>query len=266
VNVPDNAALDFGTGDFSFEAWVKPSSISGVKTLIDKRTQSGSNYYGYCIFLSNGKPGIQLASGGYNNFVAVNVNVPVDGQWHFVAISVTRASTVSFTVDSTEEIRPVGIPGNLDNTANLQIGGNIFTSTYRFMGGIDEVALYKEALSSEDIQHHYHNGLSEHGYGDGVGDVCDNCPDTYNPDQKDSDHDGIGDACEIVCGDANNNGVIDVSDVVYLINYLFIHGPAPVPQLCAGDTSGDGSVDVSDVVYLINYLFIHGPAPGGCCG
>jgi parallel beta-helix repeat protein len=70
----------------------------------------------------------------------------------------------------------------------------------------------------------------------------------------------------IVCGDATNNGVVDVSDVVYLINYLFIHGPEPVPQLCAGDANGDGIVDISDVVYLINYLFIQGPAPGGCCG
>jgi hypothetical protein len=31
---------------------------------------------------------------------------------------------------------------------------------------------------------------------DGIGDACDNCPEVYNPDQKDSDEDGIGDACE----------------------------------------------------------------------
>jgi hypothetical protein len=31
---------------------------------------------------------------------------------------------------------------------------------------------------------------------DGVGDACDNCKATSNPDQKDSDGNGIGDACE----------------------------------------------------------------------
>jgi predicted phosphodiesterase len=62
-------------------------------------------------------------------------------------------------------------------------------------------------------------------------------------------------------GDANGDGVINAADVVYLINYLFISGPAPVP-LEAGDCNCDGNVNASDVVYLINYLFIDGPPPG----
>ena len=32
--------------------------------------------------------------------------------------------------------------------------------------------------------------------GDGIGSDIDNCPETYNPDQKDSDSDGIGDLCD----------------------------------------------------------------------
>jgi hypothetical protein len=61
-------------------------------------------------------------------------------------------------------------------------------------------------------------------------------------------------------GDANGDGQLNVSDVVYLINYLFIGGPAPGCHL-AGDVNCDGAINVTDVVYLINYLFIGGPAP-----
>ena len=61
-------------------------------------------------------------------------------------------------------------------------------------------------------------------------------------------------------GDANGDGIIDIGDVVYLINYLFKSGPAPSAST-AGDVNCDSVVDVGDVVYLINYLFKGGPSP-----
>lgn len=64
-----------------------------------------------------------------------------------------------------------------------------------------------------------------------------------------------------IMGDCNRDGVIDVGDVVYLINYLFKSGPVPNP-LPSGDVNNDSVVDVGDVVYLINYLFKNGPTPG----
>jgi hypothetical protein len=62
-------------------------------------------------------------------------------------------------------------------------------------------------------------------------------------------------------GDANGDKKVSVSDVVYLINYLFKGGPAPLPAPIVGDSNCDGKVTVSDVVYLINYLFKGGPPP-----
>jgi len=61
-------------------------------------------------------------------------------------------------------------------------------------------------------------------------------------------------------GDANRDGHVTVSDVIYLINYLFKSGPPSNPAI-AGDANCDGQVSVSDVIYLINYLFKSGPPP-----
>jgi subtilisin family serine protease len=63
-----------------------------------------------------------------------------------------------------------------------------------------------------------------------------------------------------LCGDADSSGSVDISDAVYLINYIFSHGPAPNPLLAA-DANNDGSIDISDAVYLVNYIFSGGAAP-----
>jgi RHS repeat-associated protein len=59
-------------------------------------------------------------------------------------------------------------------------------------------------------------------------------------------------------GDCNGDGGVTAADIFYLINYLFVGGPAPIGS---GDTNGDGMVTAADIFYLINYLFVGGPAP-----
>jgi hypothetical protein len=63
-----------------------------------------------------------------------------------------------------------------------------------------------------------------------------------------------------VCGDANDDGAVNIGDVVYVINYVFKGGPAPDP-FEMGDANGDGEVNIADGVYLINYTFKGGPEP-----
>jgi hypothetical protein len=64
-------------------------------------------------------------------------------------------------------------------------------------------------------------------------------------------------------GDANGDRDVDLSDAVYLVNYLFIGGPEP-NVFEAGDANGDDEVDMADAVYIVNYLFIGGPPPVEC--
>jgi hypothetical protein len=65
--------------------------------------------------------------------------------------------------------------------------------------------------------------------------------------------------------DANGDNVTDPSDIFYLVNYLFTHGPAPrgTAGMLSGDANGDGIVDPSDIFFVIMYLFNHGEQPYG---
>jgi len=74
----------------------------------------------------------------------------------------------------------------------------------------------------------------------------------------------VSDTVEIrECGDVNQDNEIRLSDVVYLINYVFKSGPEPIPIALMGDVNEDNLIDIIDIVFLINYLFQDGPAP--CC-
>ncbi|MGB7060975.1 MAG: dockerin type I repeat-containing protein [Candidatus Zixiibacteriota bacterium] len=64
-------------------------------------------------------------------------------------------------------------------------------------------------------------------------------------------------------GDCNGDGIVNVGDVLYLINYLYKNGSTPLP-FWTGDVNCDREINLADVVYLINYLFRQGSPPGNC--
>jgi hypothetical protein len=69
---------------------------------------------------------------------------------------------------------------------------------------------------------------------------------------------------ELICGDADGNRLVNVSDAVYLLAYIFGSGLPPDP-LMAGDVNCDEIVNISDAVYLIAYIFAGGPEPCADC-
>lgn len=62
------------------------------------------------------------------------------------------------------------------------------------------------------------------------------------------------------CGDANKDAEVNVSDAVWIINWVFAGGQDPDPLEIA-DANCDGDVNVSDAVWVINYVFTGGNAP-----
>lgn len=93
---------------------------------------------------------------------------------------------------------------------------------------------------------------------DNIPDLVDNCPYVANPDQLDSDSDGVGNACTYAAGDMNCNGRIDALDISAFIKALL--GPDayatryPNCNRMLADVNADGSVDASDISPFIKAL------------
>jgi hypothetical protein len=71
-------------------------------------------------------------------------------------------------------------------------------------------------------------------------------------------------ATSCICGDVYDDSIVDGSDFVFLLNYLFFAGAPPPDPLETGDMNNDCVVDGGDLVYLLNYLYCYGPPPK-CC-
>jgi len=56
------------------------------------------------------------------------------------------------------------------------------------------------------------------------------------------------------CGDLDDNGERDLSDVTFLIAYVFLNGPAP-EHLVVADVNCDDRINIQDITYYIAYLF-----------
>jgi hypothetical protein len=67
--------------------------------------------------------------------------------------------------------------------------------------------------------------------------------------------------CGLYRGDVNQDGKLDLGDIVYLITYLYKGGPAPLPFTDQGDLTGDDHLELGDIVFLISYLYRSGSAP-----
>jgi hypothetical protein len=155
VQAPNDVTLNFGTGDFSIDAWVKTSEANNLQIILEKRSGIESHPNGYQLYLSSGKLGLLLGDGDYTLYQSTLLPSVADGNWHHVAATVNRddPNGLKLYVDGVSQtFNPTTRTGSLDNDANLLIGAYHYNSTFRFNGDIDEVDLFKRALDPYEIQ------------------------------------------------------------------------------------------------------------------
>jgi hypothetical protein len=61
-------------------------------------------------------------------------------------------------------------------------------------------------------------------------------------------------------GDANADGSINITDGIFVLNFLFLGGPTPTCAEAA-NPNNDDAINITDGIYILNFLFLGGPAP-----
>jgi hypothetical protein len=161
VQVAPYPAMQFGTSDFSVDAWVKPATLdNSLRTIVDHREENGSVVRGYTLFLGgNNSIGFQIGDGGFVNYPFAASVVPVDGQWHHVAVTVKRNDPqgIRVYVDGVADPLPrdpTGHPGSV--TAGpcypFRVASRSSSVSALFPGCVDEVELFRRALTPSEVQ------------------------------------------------------------------------------------------------------------------
>lgn len=139
--------------------------------------------------------------------------------WHWV-VGTYNGTDLKIYVDGSL-IASANAPGVINNIPGQPItfGGDVLNQDTRWTNGrLDETAIWNYALSQSEITQIYQNYSNGTGLAgsssaapdtdnDGIPDSSDNCRLVYNPNQLDTDRDGLGDVC-----DQNNNTSFTDSD------------------------------------------------------
>jgi len=64
-----------------------------------------------------------------------------------------------------------------------------------------------------------------------------------------------------VKGDYDGDGVSNSMDILFLINYLYQAGDAPIGGAHRADANCDNQLDIGDLIYIVKYIFEGGEAP-----
>jgi len=173
VGLWDNPDFDFGYGSFTIDGWIKTNSPTKVQRLLSAGYE-GAGAYGLWTFGYGSNPGwgsgIRLNFAvwngyGYTDFSSNEITI-LQNVWHHIAV-VRSGTSMTFYFDGnavgTTDIGNISINAWVNYYYGAFIGARR-AGGYELIefadGMIDEIGLYKQALSAEEIFEIYNSGSS----------------------------------------------------------------------------------------------------------
>ncbi|MEL7448441.1 MAG: hypothetical protein AAFN78_04485 [Pseudomonadota bacterium] len=166
--------------------------------------------------------------GSDQGFPAAIELASLNGSNGFLMKGIDNGDNAGFAVSSAGDINGDGIDDIIVGARGADPNGASFAGeTYVVFGGVDTDA-------------------------DGVNDAADNCTDVANPSQRDTNNDGIGNACD---ADLNNDCAVNFADVGAMKAVFFTTD-------ADADLNGNGTVNFIDLAVLKAAIFLP-PGPSG---
>lgn len=155
VVIDNTSTLDLGYSNFSFAFWEKRDSL-GTYVILAKDTfdfQSPAGQYRWILDTENNKFNFRFDGTTLSSNTEVN-----DLGWHFV-VFVRRGNNSEWYIDGTGEATASSFISatSFSNDKQLMIGGQAATLFYH--GRLDNIFMYKQALSLSQVAYMWNNGI-----------------------------------------------------------------------------------------------------------
>jgi len=167
VSIADNALLEPGSGDWTLEAWVYYTTITGSSRIIMGKTNGGlAADWGYGIRTSSvGSTYMELGNG------TTSVNSPAGtvttGQWYQLVGVWTNvaANTMEFYINGVSQGSNSHAFASIKNTTNPLYLGSFNNGQFAqwFAGRMGVVRIYNKALSSAEVTQNFNANRSLYG-------------------------------------------------------------------------------------------------------
>lgn len=227
-----------------------------VVNVWDVTTDAGITYYTSTDWDEDGIAGAGLIEGpfpGFNvNFDLTGGNLPVIPQGNTPPYVSLNGSTY-MTVYKDDVFVDTGVTAtdveDGDITSSVAVSGVVDTAVpgnYKLIYTAMDSSAYSVSLFR------YVSVVEADGDSDGFEYLNDNCIDASNADQRDTDGDGYGNACD---SDLNDDGVVNSLDIGLFKQTMFT-----VDQ--DADINGDGIVNSIDIA-LFKQMYLQQPGPSG---
>jgi hypothetical protein len=158
LSVPNSASLDISGSALTLSAWLNPAAISGDSVFLGKfwNATMASPFYQYGLELDGGTvPHFYIGTTGGLTGGAGSA-LPL-GQWSHVAI-VFNGTQALFYVNGTLAATRAVTASITARGNQLRIGADANTQQF-YKGAIDDLRIYKRALTASEVQADMNNGL-----------------------------------------------------------------------------------------------------------